>query len=71
MVQWEKETGGLFMLLPAEAHAEIEKLHKDSHHVELTIGIRQDKQTEIIHLDPRQQEDGKSGGLPCHGGHGD
>ena len=44
------------MLLPAQAHAEIEKLYKDRHHVELTIGIRKDNQTEIVHLGPDCRE---------------
>lgn len=40
------------MLLSALAHREIDRLYHGRNHVELTIGIRQNGRSEIIHFGP-------------------
>ena len=40
------------MILPAQAHAEIDKLYHNRNHVELTIGIRQNSRSQIVHFGP-------------------
>ena len=41
------------MIIPAQAHIEIDKLYKKRHHVELTIGTRlKSGETEVIHFGP-------------------
>ena len=48
------------MIIPAQAHVEIDKLYHNRHHVELTIGVRKDGKTEIIHFGPdRKPVDGE------------
>ena len=43
------------MLLPANTHAEIEKLYRKNKHVELTVGILKDGEKEVIHWGPYRQ----------------
>lgn len=43
------------MNLPKQTQAEIAKLYKNRAHVELTIGILKDGQTEVVHWNPKGQ----------------
>ena len=44
------------MRLPAAAQKEIDRLYRNRHHIELTIGIRKNNETELIHLGPDHRQ---------------
>ena len=49
------------MHFSAEAQTEITSLYQRRSHVELTIGILKNGQTELVHLGPDQKEDHETG----------